>query len=199
MIWEFILAALLIELTPGPNMVYLAALSAQRGRRAGLLAIFGITLGLSMYLLLAVLGLGAALATKPTALSVLKWSGVAYLFYLAWEAWNPKAEASPVPITDLSPNHPIMRGFLANVLNVKAAIFYVALLPRFIFEAGPPFWLQVLGLGAIHLTIATAIHTGIVLAASRAHGLAVKAKNSSTIRGGFALAIAATALWLALT
>lgn len=199
MIWEFIIAALLIELTPGPNMVYLAALSAQRGRGAGLLAILGVTLGLSMYLLLAILGLGAALATMPTALSVLKWSGVAYLFYLAWEAWSPKAEASPARITDLSPNHPIIRGFLANVLNVKAALFYVVLLPRFMDQAGPPFWLQVLGLGAIHLTIATAIHAAIVMSASRAHGLATKAKESATIRAGFAVAIAATALWLALT
>lgn len=180
-------------------MAYLATLSLQEGRRAGLLAVAGIGLGLSVYLGMAVAGLGTLVAAQPALLQILRWAGVAYLLYLAWEAWSPQKETSPSAPGTLSGNHPFVRGFIANLLNAKAAIFYVALLPRFVDPAGPPFWLQTLALGAVHIATATTIHLAIVLGASRAKGLTARAVGSKTLRLAFASAIAATALWLAVS
>ena len=84
----FFMAVLLVELTPGPNMAYLAALSAAEGRRAGFLCVAGITLGLGVYMLGSVFGLTSVIAASPGAYSLLHWAGVVFLFYLAWGAWR---------------------------------------------------------------------------------------------------------------
>src|SRR5437764_7691913 len=91
---EFILAVLLLELTPGPNMAYLAALTLDRGRIAGLLAVVGVAAGLSVHAIVAALGLGALIGKAPTVYEVLRWTGVAYLLFLAWEGWQPDTENS---------------------------------------------------------------------------------------------------------
>src|SRR6476469_8357027 len=85
---EFILTVLLLELTPGPNMAYLATLSLDRGRRAGLLATVGVAAGLSVHAIVAALGLGVLISQLPLAYELLRWIGVAYLLYLAWETWR---------------------------------------------------------------------------------------------------------------
>jgi threonine/homoserine/homoserine lactone efflux protein len=79
---EFILAVLLLELTPGPNMAYLATLAVARGRAAGLYATLGVTLGLSVHALVTVFGAGALIQHYPWLYEVLRWTGVTYLFYL---------------------------------------------------------------------------------------------------------------------
>src|SRR5690606_24551245 len=83
-----VFGVLLVELTPGPNMGSLAALSASQGRTAGFRAVAGVTLGLAFYMLLAVLGVAEILAAAPLVYGALRWAGVAYLLYLAWEAWR---------------------------------------------------------------------------------------------------------------
>ena len=82
----FILTCLVIELTPGPNMAYLALLSASIGRRAGFAATLGVALGLLIVGLAAALGLAAVIANSRLLYEALRWAGVLYLFWLAWEA-----------------------------------------------------------------------------------------------------------------
>src|SRR5690606_17412999 len=94
---SFALASLLIELTPGPNMAYLAILAADRGKKAGLAAVGGVALGLALLGLLAVLGLGALLVEQPGLFQALRWAGVAYLLYLAWEAWSDARKPIEAP------------------------------------------------------------------------------------------------------
>ena len=88
---EFVLTVLVLELTPGPNMAYLATLALDRGRRAGLLATAGVAAGLSVHAIVAALGLGVLISQSPLLYHLLRWVGVAYLLYLAWETWQTSA------------------------------------------------------------------------------------------------------------
>lgn len=192
----FLAAVLLIELTPGPNMAYLAIVSSQWGRRAGLATVVGVTAGLGVYMLGAVLGLSQLVLRVGWLYDLLRWAGVAFLFWLAWETWrgasgDPSASdgASPRPLSLMA------RGFLANVLNPKAALFYIGLLPAFT-NPEHDFEHQVLLLGSIHIGVALAIHLAIVAAAARAAPL-LAASGGRGLRLGFSLALAAIALWLA--
>ncbi|CAN5475091.1 LysE family translocator [soil metagenome] len=168
LIVPFLATVLLIELTPGPNMGYLAALSAAHGRRAGFYAVAGVTAGLAVYMLAAVFGLTEVFRLYRPLYQVLRWTGVAYLVWLAWDAWRTFGDAGPGGSMVARPSVLFWRGFLANVLNPKAALFYVTLLPGFIaVDHGPPAR-QALILGGIHLLVSVAIHGSIVLSADRA-------------------------------
>lgn len=195
-ILPFLAAVCLIELTPGPNMAYLAALSASEGRSAGLKAVLGITLGLAIYMLASVLGVTELIAAAPLVYGALRWAGVLYLLYLAWEAWRGAAETSPGHAG--SADHaPFWRGLIANLLNPKAAVFYVTLLPGFIADGHAAFWIQALILGSVHVLVSVMVHTAIVLGASRASVLIARAEQALLVRRGLAIGIALIAVWLA--
>lgn len=193
----FLLAVLLIELTPGPNMSWLAVLAATRGRAVGLAAVAGVTAGLAVYMIAAALGVGEIVVRAPALYQALRWAGVGYLLWLAWEAWtqvNAGARAggngAPAARSDL--RAAALRGFAANVLNPKAAVFYVTLLPTFMRPDHADPAAQALVLGSVHLAIALAVHLAIVAAAARAQSLA-----QSRIAGRLAaVAIAGIALWM---
>jgi threonine/homoserine/homoserine lactone efflux protein len=196
LIAPFLLAVMMIEITPGPNMGYLAALSIAEGRSAGFRAVLGITAGLSVYMVLAVIGVAEVIAAAPLVYSLLRWAGVAFLLFLAWEAWVGAAETSPGH-THHDDRAPFWRGFFANIFNPKAAVFYVTLLPGFIAADHAPFWVQALVLGVAHLLLSFAVHTGIVLAAARAGSFLTNAARATAVRRAMAVAIALIALWLA--
>ena len=196
LLFPFLAAVLLIELTPGPNMAYLAIVSSQWGRRAGLVTIAGITAGLAVYMLGAVFGLSQLVLRIGWMYPTLRWAGVVFLLWLAWDTWrggggDPAEEGAGAPRAWAMAG----RGFLANVLNPKAAVFYIGLLPGFT-DPARDFERQALVLGAAHIAVALAIHLSIVLAAARARPL-LAAGGGRTARGLFALALAAIALWLA--
>ncbi len=128
---------LLLELTPGPNMAYLAALAVARGRAAGLYATLGVTLGLSAHALVTVFGAGALIQHYPWLYEALRWVGVAYLFYLAWEGWLAESDNLPERLSARSDGAPLfLRGFLSNVFNPKSILFFVSVVPSFV-RSGP--------------------------------------------------------------
>ncbi|WP_421935753.1 LysE family translocator [Phenylobacterium sp.] len=188
----FLLAVLAMELTPGPNMAYLALVAARSGRRAGAVAVAGVTLGLGAYLLASVAGLAEAAQRWPWAYQALRWAGVAYLFWLAFDAWReapPKAQADGVqPFGRI-----FVRGLVANLLNPKAALLYVTLLPAFIAPDGDPVT-QALILGSIHIGASLVIHGSIVLFAGSAREL--MARQGPWTGRIMALALASVAIWL---
>lgn len=196
-ILPFLLAVSLIELTPGPNMGYLAALSATEGRLAGFKAVLGVTAGLAVYMLASVLGVAELIAAAPLAYNVLRWAGVLFLLYLAWEAWRGAGEASPGHAYLQTDHAPFWRGFIANVLNPKAAVFYITLLPTFIAADHAAFWVQALILGSLHLVVSVIVHGAIVLGAARAASLIEGESRKTAMRRAMAVAIALIAVWLA--
>jgi threonine/homoserine/homoserine lactone efflux protein len=195
----FALTALVVEMTPGPNMAYLAALSLSQGIRAGLAAVIGVALGLSVYGVAAALGLSAIIDRSPLLYEVLRWGGVAYLLWLAWEAWASEAETSPQHADDPNarPWIAFRRGLITNLLNPKAAVFYIAVLPDFVQLGKGSVAAQTLMLSAIYVGIATAIHLVIVCLAGRLQGVIATPDKRRTIRRILALLLAAIAIWFA--
>ena len=195
----FALTCVIIEITPGPNMTYLAALSLSNGMRTGFAAVAGIALGLMTYGAIAALGLAALVDNSPLLYGLLRWAGVAYLLWLAWESWASEREASPDVIVgnDDRPGLAFRRGLITNLLNPKAAVFYVAVLPEFIRADGGPLLLQTLVLSVAYVGIATAIHSAIVALAGTLQASVATGSRRRTIRRGLALALVGIAIWFA--
>lgn len=194
----FALTALIIEITPGPNMAYLAALSLSSGMRTGFAAVAGIALGLAIYGLVAALGLSAVIERSPFLYGLLRWGGVVFLLWLAWESWVAGKEATSEEI-DARPWPAFRRGLITNLLNPKAAVFYIAILPDFVRPESGPVMRQTLILSVIYVTMATLIHTTIVVFAGSLQSFIVTANNRRSIRRAFALMLVGIAIWFALT
>jgi len=197
----FLLAVALIELTPGPNMGWLAMLSLMRGRMAGAAAVAGVTLGLAIWMVASAFGLTEALVIWPWLYQLVRWSGVAFLLWLAWDAWKGSAStANPVAETNAVASglgQAFGRGLVGNLLNPKAAVFYVALLPTFIRPDHASPLVQALGLGTLHLLVAAAVHGLIVVGAAGAGARMLTDVQAPWVRATAALGLLAVALWMA--
>src|SRR6187397_511616 len=114
--FAFLLTVMLLELTPGPNMAYLGTLALSRGRAAGLIATAGVAFGLAVHATVAGLGAGVLIQQFPLLYDVLRWIGVGYLLYLAWEGWQTDRQVSPERAYLAVKAGPLfLRGFLSNV------------------------------------------------------------------------------------
>ena len=196
---SFLLTCLIIEITPGPNMAYLAVLSAADGRRAGFAATFGIAAGLLIVGIAAALGVAAVVSGSPIAYQALRWGGVLYLLWLAWDGWRENPENSPGRV-DASEQHVkfFRRGLVVNLRNPKAAVFYVAILPGFVLPSSPA-TIQAITLTVSYVAIATIIHSLIVLLAGTARDFLQKRKRRMILRRILSLALAGIAVWFAST
>ncbi|MBS0530049.1 MAG: LysE family translocator [Proteobacteria bacterium] len=195
----FALTAFIIELTPGPNMAYLAALSLSQGMKAGLAAVAGIALGLSVYGIAAALGLTAIIDSSRLLYELLRWAGVAYLLWLAWEGWTRERETSPSRTGEdqQQPWPAFRRGLITNLLNPKAAVFYVAMLPEFIRDDGRTVLIQTVILSGVYVGIATAVHAVIVIMAGSLQNVVSTADRRRRVRRALALVLVAIAVWFA--
>jgi len=197
----YVAAVLLVELTPGPNMGFLAIVSAQWGRPAGLATVAGITLGLLVYMLGTVAGLSALILKVPGLYQTLRWAGIAYLLWLAWETWRGGSgeTAEAVGKGRPRPRDLFVRGLVANLLNPKVAVFYITLLPGFTDVRLGHLVVQSLILGSIHVAVSVAVHLAIVFMAARA-GPLLEAQlaqgRGSLINTAFALGLVAIAAWM---
>jgi threonine/homoserine/homoserine lactone efflux protein len=139
----FIAAGWLLNLTPGPDVLYIATSALKHGVRAGLVAALGIVSGCFVHVLAAALGVGALLATSSTAFSVLKWLGAAYLGWMGLRLLLGTGARSRLPLAKLVAPEPAplwrlyRQGFLTNALNPKVALFFLAFVPQFIAPASP--------------------------------------------------------------
>lgn len=193
----FLIACIIVEITPGPNMATLAALTLARGLRPGLFAVAGVALGLATMGALAILGLAAILAEVPALYGTLRWTGFLYLLWLAWEIWRQPGEAGDGLDAQAGPGGLFWRGFLTNVLNPKAAVFFITVLPTFVPEGSASevratTWVY----AAAYVGIATAIHTIIVLAAARLQGILGRSTGIARFRAILAALLVGVAGWL---
>lgn len=194
----FVLTCVVIELTPGPNMAYLAVLSASSGRRAGYAATLGIALGLLMVSIGAAMGLAALISSSRLLYEALRWGGVAYLLWLAWDGWHDATETSPSVTDTVAMDQTVFnRGLMTNLLNPKAAVFYVAVLPTFV-NAAQPVLGQTVVLSVIYVAIATAIHATIVTLAGLARPFLEDPDRLRIVRRALSLALGAIAIWFAI-
>jgi threonine/homoserine/homoserine lactone efflux protein len=140
----FIAAGWLLNLTPGPDVLYIVSSALRSGVRAGLVAALGIVSGCFVHVFAAALGVGALLATSATAFTALKWIGAAYLMWMGIQLLFAKGGGSSiVPADAARARQPAdlrriyRRGFLTNVLNPKVALFFLAFVPQFIAPGTP--------------------------------------------------------------
>ncbi|PUE36896.1 LysE family translocator [Limnohabitans sp. Hippo3] len=216
-LWMFMLAGVLLNLTPGPDVLYIVNQSLRGGVRRGLVAAWGITAGCFVHVAAAALGLGAVLATSTDAFNLIKWMGAAYLLWmgsrLLWrtsQAAGDEVAVSPQAMAALpsesSPEEvPRMRAvffgaFATNALNPKVALFFLAFVPQFIpAQAADPAWSFVL-LGCLFNLNSLLVCMAWALAAAwlshRAHRLQRGMRHLDRLAGllfiGFGLKLALT-------
>lgn len=147
----FTLAAVLMNLSPGPSNLYVMARSISQGPRAGLVAAAGLAAGSLVHVAAATLGVSAIVMASAEAFAVLKWAGAGYLVWLGIQHWRAAGRSFGRP--EAAPPRPMTRilreSVLVEILNPKTALFFLALLPQFIDPAAGPVASQSLLLGAI--------------------------------------------------
>ena len=163
----FSLVALGVALTPGPNMIYLISRSLCQGRTAGFISLGGVGLGFVFYTLCAAFGITALVMTVPLAYDALRAAGALYLLYLAWQAVKPGGR-SPFQVRKLqndSPRRLFLMGLFTNLLNPKAAVLYLSLLPQFIEPSHGSVLTQSLVLCATQIMISVSVNAMMVVMA----------------------------------
>ncbi|WP_291994978.1 LysE family translocator [Candidatus Accumulibacter sp. ACC003] len=161
-------AALLMVLTPGPNMIYLISRSIGQGRQAGVISLFGVIAGFLVHMLAAAIGLSAVFLAVPLAYEVLKWAGAAYLAWLAWQALGPGAHSlfEPRQLPSDSTARLFVMGFLTNALNPKIAAFYLSVFPQFVAPERDSVFLQSIALGGTQIAVSFSVNLLVVVFAA---------------------------------
>ena len=188
----FLITSIVIELTPGPNMTWLAVLGATRGRAAALSAVAGIFLGLAFAGMVAALGLTVLFDNFPGLLTALRYAGTLYLFYLAYDAWTDAGK--PDAIIARPNSSYFIQGLISNALNAKAYLFYAAILPQFLTVPDHPHQ-QLAILTTIYVAVATSIHAGIAILAGSISGWLANSPSATNARRALAIIIALAACW----
>ncbi|WP_406858680.1 LysE family translocator [Alsobacter sp. KACC 23698] len=153
--------------TPGPNMMYLVSRSISQGKAAGLISLGGVAVGFMFYMLCAAFGITALVLAVPYAYDAVRFAGAAYLLYLAWNAVKPGGR-SPFQVVELprdTPRKLFMMGLLTNLLNPKAAVLYLSLLPQFVEPAQGSVLGQSIVLGSTQIAVSLTVNALIAITA----------------------------------
>lgn len=152
-LWLFVLSGLLLNITPGPDTLYIVGRSSTRGWRAGAVAALGIGAGALVHICAAALGLSALLAASAAAFAAVKLMGAAYLVYVGISLLRTAGATASEPAAavgrQVAMRGIFFQGFLTNVLNPKVALFFLAFLPQFVMSDAPSKPVSFLFLGAI--------------------------------------------------
>lgn len=196
---EFLLTSLIVVLLPGTGVIYTVAVGLGRGFRASVAAATGCTFGIVPAAVASIIGLAALLHTSAVAFQVLKYLGVAYLFYMAW---NILRDGGAMEVredkTRKSHARVALTGTLINVLNPKLSLFFLAFLPQFVSAESPNATGDLIGLALVFMamTFAVFVGYGAFAALARDYVLA-RPKVLSWIKRSFAGAFGALGLRLA--
>jgi threonine/homoserine/homoserine lactone efflux protein len=153
----FLASTLALNVSPGPDVLFVLANSAQHGTRGGVLATLGVSTGLVVHTVAATVGLAALLAAIPWALSVVRLVGAAYLVWLGISAWRSASIVSAATVPT-NASAILRRGFVTNVLNPKVALFFLAFLPQFADPIRGHAAAQVAVLGALFIASGTIVN-----------------------------------------
>lgn len=161
-------AALLMVLTPGPNMIYLISRSICQGLQDGVISLVGVIAGFLVHMLAAAIGLSAVFLAVPPAYEVLKWTAAAYLAWLAWQALRPGARSlfEPRQLPPDSTARLFVMGFLTNALNPKIAVFYLSVFPQFVAPERGSVFLQSIALGCTQIAVSFSVNLLVVVFAA---------------------------------
>lgn len=198
---EFWITSLIVVASPGTGVLYTLAAGLSRGARASLFAALACTLGIIPHMLAAITGLAALLHTSALAFEIIKYAGVAYLIYMAWQTLKEKgalrvdAESAPQSVRQV-----IVSGILVNILNPKLSIFFFAFLPQFVPATATDALPRMLELSLYFMLITFVVFAayGLFAASVRKHVIS-KPKILTWMRRTFAAAFVALGAKLAVT
>jgi len=198
---EFLITSLVVVLIPGTGVVFTVSVGLAQDRRASFFASVGCTLGILPHLLATVLGLAAVMHTSALAFQLLKYAGVAYLFYLAWATWRDRSAFAVQTVESKARALSlVVKAFLLNILNPKLTIFFLAFLPQFVPAGAESPVLHLLGLSGVFMlmTFCVFVVYGLLAHAFR-KAVIESARVQAWLRRGFAGAFAALGAQLAVS
>ena len=164
----FSLSTLVLLAIPGPSVLFVVARTVEHGRAAGLVSMLGVETGALVHVAVAAAGVSALVASSPTALTVLRWAGGAYLLWLGAQALRRRrAVLAGAPAAHASHARLFRQGVLVDLLNPKTALFFLAFLPGFVERGQGPVALQVVVLGSCFVALAAITDGAYALAAAR--------------------------------
>jgi threonine/homoserine/homoserine lactone efflux protein len=198
---EFLITSFIVVATPGTGVLYTLAAGLSRGSRASVVAAFGCTLGIVPHLTAAILGLSAVLNASALAFETLRYAGVAYLIYMAW---NIQRERGPLRIEKdaraRSVRDVTVTAILINILNPKLSIFFFAFLPQFVSTGEENPLARMLALSALFMLMTFVVFVGYGLLAARVRDQVIaRPRVVNWMRRVFAGAFIALGVKLALT
>ena len=198
---DYLVTSLVVILLPGTGVLYTLAYGLGRGWQASAWAAFGCTLGIVPAIIASVIGLAALLHTSALAFQIIKYLGVAYLFYMAWGVLRDGGALQVSATTETLRPWKIMRnGFLLNILNPKLSLFFLAFLPQFVPAGTANPTTQMLGLAGVFMALTFVVFLGYGACAAAARQYVIsKPKVMLWLRRGFAGAFGALGLKLALS
>lgn len=187
----FLAGALVLNITPGSDVLFATASGIQGGPRAGAAAGLGVGIGGIFHTCATAFGLGALVAAHPGALDVARWFGAGYLLWIAWKSWRAGRPDTGLVQAALTPRAALKRGIVTNVLNPKVMLFMLAYLPQFTNPAWGPVWQQMLILGGIVFCMGTLVTMGYGatagwLGARLARRMGVMNRVAAVLFGGLA-------------
>jgi threonine/homoserine/homoserine lactone efflux protein len=162
----FLAAALMLNVSPGPDIAFILGHSAKGGRAAGFAAMFGVWSGAFVHVAMAAVGLSAILATSATAFTIVKWIGAAYLVWLGIAALRSRGGGfvDERAREARGKRHIFLQGVLVCVLNPKVAVFFLAFLPQFVVAGAGPAWAQLALHGSLIIAVSALVEPPLVLA-----------------------------------
>ncbi|NVK56796.1 MAG: LysE family translocator [Alteromonadaceae bacterium] len=198
---EFLITSLVVVLIPGTGVLYTVATGLFNGKSASFFAALGCTLGIIPALVASTLGLAALFHTSALVFQVVKYLGVAYLLYLAWQMWK---SSSPLSVDNSEQGrrytHIAVKGFLLNILNPKLSIFFLAFLPQFIPANTTNALLSMLVLGGVFMLMTLLIFIGYGFLSGSFSEFIVNSKRATVaMQKVFAASFAGLGLKLALS
>jgi threonine/homoserine/homoserine lactone efflux protein len=198
---EFLITSLIVVLIPGTGVLYTVSTALAQGRAASVHAALGCTAGIVPHLLATVLGLAAVMHASALAFQVLRYAGVAYLFYVAYATWrDASAFAVDGSVAKASATGLVLKAFLLNILNPKLTIFFLAFLPQFVEPHASQPLLQLLMLSAIFMAMTFVVFVVYGFVAHAFRTLVIEsARVQRWLRVGFASAFAGLGARLALS
>lgn len=201
---EFLITALIVVALPGTGVIYTLAAGLTRGAFASVLAAAGCTLGIVPHVAASIAGLAALLHTSALAFQLIKYLGVLYLFYMAWQMWRDTgALAAGVPDNRQVPASRTARivsaGILINLLNPKLTLFFVAFMPQFVDPGAAGATAQMLGLAGVFMAVTFIVFVlyGLMAAQARDHVIS-RPRVMRWVKRSFASMFALMGLRLAL-
>ncbi len=168
----FLIAAVLLNLSPGPDIAFILAQTAKNGQRSGFAAMLGIWSGAFLHVLLAAVGLSAIIATSATAFTFVKWIGALYLIWLGVQAFRSDGASysSDTHVKKISDLKIFQQGVLVAALNPKVAIFFLAFLPQFVVVGAGPASAQLFLHGSLIIVVAAFIEPPLVILGAKLTG-----------------------------